>query len=111
MNFMYIVGCIVFTVSGQLLVKQGVVSLNNKNSLILYFTNLYILGGFAFAFLAAFSWIKALQHFDLSYAYPFMSLSFLFVILLSSFLFDESVHINQWIGLVIILAGLYIGSR
>ena len=111
MNFLYIVGCIVFTVLGQVLVKKGVIELVAVNRWTDYALNPFVLAGLACAGLAAVSWIAALRHYDLSYAYPFMSLSFLLVAVLSIVIFGEHVKLNQWIGLAIVVAGLYVGSR
>jgi drug/metabolite transporter (DMT)-like permease len=111
MKFIYIVGCVFFTVLGQLFIKSGAIELKGSNSLFAYLFNGFIIAGLSLAALAAGSWIKAMQYYDLSYAYPFMSLSFLLVALLSIPVFGETVKGNQWIGLGIVIVGLYIGSR
>ena len=111
MNFLFILGCVVFTVLGQLLLKQGAVELKGTGSLFAYLVNLYIISGLLSGGLAAFSWIKAMQHYDLSYAYPFTSLTFFCVIILSGLVFGETIKWNQWMGLIVVLAGIYIGSR
>lgn len=111
MKFLYIAGCIVFTILGQILVKKGAVELKGVSSVYAYMLNIYLITGISSAGLAAVSWIKALQYYDLSYAYPFMSLSFPCVALLSALVFGEVIKMNQWIGLAVLLAGLYIGSR
>ncbi len=53
----------------------------------------------------------ALTRFDLSHAYPFMALSFVFVLLLSGWFFHESVTTLKVIGVVMIVAGIAIGSQ
>jgi uncharacterized membrane protein len=111
MKYIYILGCIFFTVFGQLLVKLGAAEVREAKSLFTYMTNKFIVIAFFTGVLAALSWVKALQFFNLSYAYPFMSLSFLLVALFSVLIFGEAMKLNQWIGLGIVLFGLYIGSR
>ncbi|MBU0743245.1 EamA family transporter [bacterium] len=111
MNGIYIVGCIAFTVLGQILIKYGTRQIQATDALIDYILNPYIATGLASAVVAALSWIKALRHFDLSYAYPFMSVSFLLVAILAVWVFGEPVKWNQWLGLGIVLVGLFIGSR
>ncbi len=111
MNGIFILGCIVFTVLGQVLVKHGVKQAQSSPAIMDYIMNPFIVAGLASAVIAALSWIKALRHFNLSYAYPFMSVSFLLVALLSVWVFDEPVKWNQWLGLGIVLMGLFIGSR
>jgi drug/metabolite transporter (DMT)-like permease len=111
MTFFYIIGCLVFTVLGQLLVKKGAIELQGETSPITYAINPWVILGLSSAVIAAASWIKALQHYRLNYAYPFMSISFLAVALLSGLVFGEESKPQQWIGLSIVLVGLYVGSR
>jgi drug/metabolite transporter (DMT)-like permease len=110
-NYLYIAGCLLFTVVGQLLIKKGAVDLRGATSLWAYASNLFVIAGVASGGVAAFSWLKALQTYPLSYAYPFMSLSFLFVASLSAQVLGEQVRTSQWVGLGIVLLGLYVGSR
>ena len=110
-NSLYIAGCLLFTVVGQLLFKKAAVNLRDATSLWAYFSNLFVISGLASAGIASFSWLKALQTYRLSYAYPFMSLSFLIVALLSAHVLGEQVRTTQWVGLGIVLVGLYVGSR
>ena len=49
--------------------------------------------------------------FELSYAYPFMSLAFVMVLILSALLFHESVTITKILGLMFVVAGIIIASR
>lgn len=49
--------------------------------------------------------------FQLSYAYPFMSLAFVLVMFLSAFFFNEPVTLAKTLGLALIVAGIIIGSQ
>ncbi|MCA1568900.1 MAG: EamA family transporter [Chloroflexi bacterium] len=60
---------------------------------------------------ASLTYGAALTRFDLSFAYPFMALSFVFVLLLSGWFFHESVTTLKVIGIVLIVAGIAIGSQ
>ena len=108
-SFIYIVVCIAFTVFGQLLIKKG--TLINIKGTVLGYLNIYILTGLLSASIVAVSWIMALKHYRLSYAYPFMSISFLLVAIFSWLIFGEEIKATQWIGLVIVITGLIIGSQ
>ncbi|MFC2078676.1 EamA family transporter [Candidatus Bipolaricaulota bacterium] len=79
--------------------------------LLSQFRNPWILSGFAAAGLAALCWMAALTQFDLTHAYPFMSLSFVLVLILSSVLLGESVTTAKVIGIALILAGILMSSR
>jgi len=49
--------------------------------------------------------------FNISFAYPFMSLSFVLVFLLSAVLFGDPVTIHKVVGLALVVAGLVVTSQ
>ena len=53
----------------------------------------------------------ALTRAELSLAYPFMSLSFVAVLLMSALLFSEAVTPAKVAGVLLIVAGVVVGSR
>lgn len=61
--------------------------------------------------LAVGSWMVALTKFELSAAYPFMSLSFVGVAMLSVMLLGETMNMAQVMGLSLVVLGLVIGSQ
>ncbi|WP_407079370.1 EamA family transporter [Candidatus Venteria ishoeyi] len=67
--------------------------------------------GFFSAFIASFFWMAAMTKFELSYAYPFMSASFVLVFLISVILFQESITMYKVIGLGLIIIGIFVSSR
>jgi drug/metabolite transporter (DMT)-like permease len=71
----------------------------------------FIVSGFVAAFIAALCWIAAMTKFDLSYAYPFMSITFIFVLFSSAFFFQEAITMLKIIGMVFIIAGIIIGAQ
>jgi drug/metabolite transporter (DMT)-like permease len=66
-----------------------------------------VVGGF----LAMLCWMAALTKFELSYAYPFMSLAFVLILILSAVLFREAITAPKLIGIALIMAGIIISSR
>ena len=119
MGHIYIFGTILFTIAGQLLIKwqmakvgQLPVPLGEKLLFVLAcFLNPFIILGFVSALVASLCWMAAMTKFDLSYAYPFMSLSFVLVLILSAFLFHEPVTVYKIVGLGLIVAGIIVGAR
>jgi len=118
-KYLYILLTLVLTIYGQLILKWR---LNHYEQFpvqfkaqLAYFSRVlldpFVLSSFAAALLGSFTWIAALTKFDLSYAYPFMSLSFVFVLLLSYYIFNEPLTINKLIGVLLIVGGLVIASR
>lgn len=110
---------ILFTVIGQLMVKYGTQQLSDfPKSLAEVFpimlsalTNVWIIVGLCCAFVAALAWIGAISLSDISFAYPFMGLAIVLVLVLSPFLFGESVTVGRWLGVLVVCLGLLIVAR
>jgi multidrug transporter EmrE-like cation transporter len=71
----------------------------------------WVLSGVAGAFLAMLFWIAALAVIELSVAYPFTSASFVLILLISHLLFGEPITTAKVSGMVLIIAGLVVGSQ
>ncbi len=69
------------------------------------------MSGFLAAFLASLAWMAAMTKLDLSHAYPFISLTFVLVIILSNVFFHEVITTPKIIGLGLIVLGTVVGSR
>jgi len=118
-SYIYIVMTILFTVYGQLAIKWHMSSvgplpaafLDKLGFLCLQLFNPWIMSGLASALLAALSWMAAMTRFELSYAYPFMSLSFVLVLILSGLLFHEPVTVPKMVGMALIVGGIIAGSQ
>jgi multidrug transporter EmrE-like cation transporter len=119
MNFLYILGTVLFTVYGQLIVKWQVAQAGpfpaTAAERVLFIVRLlfnpWIISGVAAGFIAFLCWIVAMTRFELSYAYPFMSLAFVFVLILSAIFFHEAVTIPKAAGVALVVIGIIIGSR
>lgn len=118
MNYIYIFFTIIFTVFGQILLKWRISKLNwvtsnsNLNELIVSYLKLlfdpYIILGFFSALIASFCWIVAMTKFELTIAYPFMSLAPSIVFLFGILILGESFTLGKVIGLVFIIIGTII---
>lgn len=119
MGYLYIFLCVLFTVYGQLIVKWQVADSGSLPAglvgkilfLLRLLLNPWIISGVAAGFLAMLSWMAAMTKFQLSYAYPFMSLAFVLVLGLSVLLFQESLTVPKVLGMALIVAGIIVGSR
>ncbi len=113
-NLLPIIFVIISTVTSQLILKWRVDSIIKKsddtsNQIQLILKNIfdpYILLCFSLAFVAAISWIYTLTRFNLSSAYPYMALNFLFVIILSSLFFGEVLSVRNIIAAIFIIVGV-----
>ena len=119
MSYIYIALTIIFTVYGQLIIKWQV---NNAGAFpeqasdkLLFLFNLllnpWIISALLAALLAALSWMAAMSKFDISHAYPFMSLSFILVLILSGVFLNEPITLYKVIGLSLIVIGIVLGSQ
>ena len=119
MKYLYILGTVVFTVYGQVILKWRIgryVPLPEQTVKKFFFlvkllVDPFIFSGFASAFVASLFWMAALSKFDLSFAYPFMSSSFVLVFIISVFIFNDSVTVHKVVGLALIVLGILISSR
>jgi multidrug transporter EmrE-like cation transporter len=119
MNHLYIFGTILFSVYGQLIIKWQVAragafpveAMEKIWFLLRLVLNPWVISSLTAGFLAFLCWVAALSKFELSYAYPFMSFSFVLVLGLSAVFFQEAVTILKVLGVVFIMVGIIIGSQ
>ncbi|MCH9631809.1 MAG: 4-amino-4-deoxy-L-arabinose-phosphoundecaprenol flippase subunit ArnE [Chlamydiae bacterium] len=69
-------------------------------------TNVYLLSAFLAAATGLISWMLALKVLPLSTTFPMLSLSYILVMVLSSYIFNEQVYALQIVGLVFISLGV-----
>lgn len=107
-------------VGGQILLKVGMnrigaLDLNGLGSLTRLFLEVVksptvLLGLFLYVISAAL-WLIVLSTVDLSFAYPFIGLTYVFVLILSKFILKEDVNPIRWAGAAIITIGVFVLSR
>ena len=118
-GYLYIALTIAFTVYGQLVLKWQIAGVGQLPAgsadkivfLLRLLFNPWVFSGFVAAFLASLAWMAAMTKFDISHAYPFMSLNFVLVILAGGLLFHEAITPYKLAGLALVVAGLIVGSR
>jgi len=100
---MLVVVSTIFTALAQLFLKSGV---NNiQLSLKGIITNPLILLGLALYTAGSVFLIFALKKGQLSFLYPFLSLSYVWVPILSLIFLDDKLVLLQWLGIATILVG------
>lgn len=60
---------------------------------------------------STFLWLMSLSKADLSFAYPFLSLTYFLVLLGGAVLFAEQITVTRIIGFVVVVVGLLIVAR
>lgn len=110
---------IIFTVYSQLIMRWQVSVAGEIPSALLdkviFIINLlmkpWVLSGIISTFLAGVSWMLAMTRFEVSYAYPFVSLNYILILIASTILFNESLSLNKLIGSVIVISGIIIIAK
>lgn len=119
MSYIYVFFTIVLTVYGQIVIKWQVLKAGafpQDGAGKLYFLvhlllNFWVISAFAAALLASVTWMAAMTKLQLGHAYPFMSLAFILVILLSNVFFGEQITTLKVAGILLVVLGLAVGSQ
>jgi len=94
--------CTVFTSLGQLLLKKGVTNLVINS--IFSFINIFLVLGIASYLIGAFLLLKSFQHGEVSIVYPIIATSYVWVGIISPYLFPtDSMNGLKWLGVGVIL--------
>lgn len=107
-NLVVILLCVAGISAGQILFKLASRTLRDGQPLIHALVSPYFLFGILIYGIATLAWIWQLSKVDLNRAYPLMTLSFIFVPLMSVYVLAESVSPRYWVGLALVLLGLYV---
>jgi len=112
--FVFIAFSISFGVCGQLMLKHGMSRMGGAaiggNLIRLIVPSPCVIGGLVMYGLGVVNWLLALSHLELSYAYPFASLSYIGIIVGSYFIFKERITLLRLAGIAVIIAGVLVSS-
>lgn len=98
---------IALMVTGQVSTKYGALLLSEgQTENYFHLLNLYIIIGYICLLMRGLVWVLIVRRFDLSFAYPFQSLSFVFVLYLSYYFFGEELSLTKILGTFFIISGL-----
>lgn len=106
-------------VIGQILMKSGMlkigeITLHRSNVFMVgvkIFTNPIIILGLLFYAVSAFLWLVGLSKVELSFAYPLVAITYVFIPILSHLIFKEHLSLMRIIALIIIIIGVCLLSR
>ncbi len=110
---------VALNVTGQLSLKSGMNQLGNfslsLSTLPPVFlraaTNLNVLFGLFCYGLGFLVWLIVLSKAELSYAYPLISLGYVFTAILARLLFGEAVSVTRMVGILITCLGVFLIAR
>jgi len=107
-------------VGGQILLKLGMnrigpvsfSSIGAVGSLLadIFKSPMVLIGLFCYA-ISAVIWLVVISAVDLSFAYPFIGLTYVFILIVSRFILKEDVNPLRWAGAAIITVGVVVISR
>jgi drug/metabolite transporter (DMT)-like permease len=105
-----IVACVVIMTVGQVLFKLVAVNYNKVNT-IYDFNVMGVLTIAAILYITSTGlWVWALRSAEISKAYPYFALGFVFVPLLGAWMFDEILTMRYAVGVLLIIAGVVLTS-
>ena len=115
--YFYIFGTLFFTVYGQIILKWRLTGLNimlpeEFTGKIIYLIKLifdpFIFSGFVAAFIASLFWMAAMTKFEITTAYPFMSLAPALVFVVGMLFLGEQFTTGKLLGLLLIILGIVV---
>jgi undecaprenyl phosphate-alpha-L-ara4N flippase subunit ArnE len=56
-------------------------------------------------------WMFVLKKYDFSLAYPLLSISYIIGLLVAYFFFHETIPLTRWIGVLIVMIGVYLIAK
>jgi drug/metabolite transporter (DMT)-like permease len=110
---------ILFTITGQLLIKSATQQLGQiptrVDELVPFALGVYrywkVIAGLGCGIIASFCWLGAVSRSNISFAYPFMGLAIVLVLLLSPLFFGETVPWTRWLGVGVVCLGIWIAAQ
>lgn len=109
-NYIYISLAILFQASSAVFSKYASMSVGGFTP-VAVLSNVFYISSLACLVLQALVWQQALRHYELSFAYAFLSLVNFIVLASSYLLFKESITAANVVGLAIISCGIYLISK
>lgn len=111
---------ILFGAVGALLMKVGAgqigaVQLDSAQAILGFvgkmFTSPTVLGGMAMYFLSAAIWLYLLTKLEVSVVQPILALTYVVTPILAIFFIHEKVPLARWLGILVIIIGVYLVAR
>ena len=114
-NYVFLIGSVITNVIGQTFIKMGANQLggfhaSNAIEFIKIFLNPWIVVGLATYVVSTGFWIISLSKFDLSFAYPFLSIGYILILIVSYFIFKENITWFKIAGVGLIVFGIFLIS-
>jgi drug/metabolite transporter (DMT)-like permease len=114
----FIIMAVTMSAIGQVLIKKGINVLGNidfSSGLITSYMKIFllpyvILGSLVYV-ISLFIWVYALSKVALSFAYPFLALSYVMIIVASRVFLGETVPFLRVLGILVICIGILLVAK
>ena len=110
-----IIGQSILLVAAQTLLKISVQLFGSFSWTWQYFKTVFTTWQFALsgvcALLAMLTWMYVLKIYDFSIAYPLLGISYIIGLFSAYFFLHEGVPLTRWIGVIIIIIGVYFVAK
>lgn len=111
--FLFLIFAVLFNSFSQILIKIGSGKVKKEHlkvglKSVFVFFNPFIFIALVLLFFATTFYLLALSKLNLSYVYPLLSSSYIIILLLSKILLKEKIGFKRWIGVFIIIIGIFI---
>lgn len=110
MKFVLLIVSMTLGITGQLLLKKGVLSSHlaaNPTAILKTVFSPLVFSGLALYAISAIVWLFVLQKFPLSVAYPTLAVTYVAIVFLSFFFIHEPISSNKVFGILLIFAGVF----
>jgi len=116
MNVLFLILiCVGMGVFGQLSMKKGMNTIGNigikdilSSRIFEILFQRYVFIGLVFYVLGSLVWLVILSQEELSFAYPLISIGYIITAVLSKLLFNESLTLFRFFGILLICGGVYL---
>lgn len=116
-NLFYLTSAMALAAAAQLLVKYAINSLVAKGvvksgniilNILSFALNWYFIAGILIYLVATLFWMHSLTRVDLSYATPFLALTYILMMAGAYFFFNEPLTPQKLVGSVLVIIGLVV---
>ena len=104
-----ILTCVILNSIAQILLKFGMRNFGKNLSITVIpslISNMYVIFGAVLYAMSFILWLYVLSKVKVSYAYPFISLSYVLVAVLGTFMLGEKLTISAWLGICFVVIGV-----
>lgn len=116
-NIILILSSVLLNAMAQLLIRKGMLAIgtvdvnNFTQNIGTMVTNLWLWGAMLSYAVSILLWMSVLSKVEVSFAYPFLSIGYIFAAIVGYCFFNEDLSVTRIMGIVVICIGVILISR